>query len=332
MAERGAVMGREFWDSALEALAPEAASPARRSRRLARRDLVTQRAAPTARRRRVADALAASSPRRPHAVQLHDTRCCATPSTSRCRSSAGPICMSDSQRLLEELGAAGRARRLPPRAGCTAPLRTAPARARRLAERAAEHLERAGERALARRDDGAARALLTRAAALLDDDEAAATADRGEPRRQAGARRAEGSSSRRRRRPATGSGHRRARRDGRRLSRRGPRARPAGRPEGDRTRRSHGIRAFAQRFARESRIAARLEHPHVVPSTGPVRSRPALIAMRFVEGTDLAAARCDCGWARSRAGGQPVARSRRPSTPHTPAASSTATSSPRTSW
>ena len=90
---------------------------------------------------------------------------------------------------------------------------------------------------------------------------------------------------------------------------------------------------FRERFLRESRLAARLDHPAVVPVFDAREEEGELIvAMRLVEGGDLK--RADRG-ARSAAaaGGDRPARPRSPkrSTPPTPPASSTATSSPTTS-
>ena len=89
--------------------------------------------------------------------------------------------------------------------------------------------------------------------------------------------------------------------------------------------------SFRERFLRESRVAASLEHPNVVPihDAGEIDGQ-LYIAMRLVEGTDLKAAAAR-GAARAGAGG-PHRSSRSParSTPPTRAGSSTATSSRRT--
>ena len=46
---------------------------------------------------------------------------------------------------------------------------------------------------------------------------------------------------------------------------------------------------FRERFQRESRIAASLDHPHVIPIYGAGEEQGLLyLAMRYVEGTDLA--------------------------------------------
>ena len=89
--------------------------------------------------------------------------------------------------------------------------------------------------------------------------------------------------------------------------------------------------SFRERFLRESRLAASLEHPNVVPihDAGEIDGQ-LYIAMRLVDGTDLKkrarrgpVGTGSCGQDRS---------SRLPlrSTRHTRAGSSTATSSPRT--
>ena len=90
--------------------------------------------------------------------------------------------------------------------------------------------------------------------------------------------------------------------------------------------------AFRERFLREAQMAAAVDHPNVIPihDMG-VHEGSLYIVMRYVAGGDLKALlaggqhrpparRCGC----SR-------RSPRRSTPRTPAASSTATSSPPTS-
>ena len=60
---------------------------------------------------------------------------------------------------------------------------------------------------------------------------------------------------------------------------------------------------FRERFLRESRLAAGLEHPNVVPVTAPARATALLyIAMRYVDGRDLAATLQIARPARSRAG------------------------------
>ena len=89
---------------------------------------------------------------------------------------------------------------------------------------------------------------------------------------------------------------------------------------------------FRARFEHESRLAAALDHPNIVPLFEAGEADGLLfISMRYVEGTDLRAL------LSLRGGSSPSARWRSParwparSTPRTPAASSTATSSRRTS-
>ena len=156
-----------------------------------------------------------------------------------------------------------------------------------LAARAAEHLERAGDRALARRDDGAARALLTRAAALLDD---------GTPARdriQASIAATELATSKAELVPGdVVSGY-----QVRGVAGRGGMG-VVYRAEDLALGREVALKViapalardprFRQRFARESRIAAGLEHPNVVPVYRAGEENGQLyIAMRFVQGTDL---------------------------------------------
>ena len=89
--------------------------------------------------------------------------------------------------------------------------------------------------------------------------------------------------------------------------------------------------SFRERFLRESRLAASLEHPNVVPihDAGEIDGQ-LYIAMRYVEGSDLKQLLAR-GAARAGAGRRDrSSRSRARSTPPTRAGSSTATSSPRT--
>ena len=90
---------------------------------------------------------------------------------------------------------------------------------------------------------------------------------------------------------------------------------------------------FRERFLRESRIAASLDHPHVIPIYQAGEEDGVLfLAMRYVEGS-----RPRQGSSRGAGRSSPSARSTssrrspRRSTPPTRRASSTATSSPRTS-
>jgi serine/threonine-protein kinase len=156
-----------------------------------------------------------------------------------------------------------------------------------VAERAAEHLERAGERALARRDGDAARAFLTRAAELLDDGSAMrrrietslvatdAAAARAElvPGDVIGGYRVRAVAGR------GGMGVVYRAEDlalGRQV------ALKVIAPD------LAGDTRFRGRFVRESRIAAGLEHVNVVPVYGAGEESGRLfIAMRFIEGTDL---------------------------------------------
>ena len=171
VAERGAVMGREFWDSGVAALAPESPSPAAAIALLTGRDFIVEGradgapevASPTL--SRVFSTLA-----RPYSFThalLRDSVYQATPKLRRADLHERLASLLEESKATDELVAfhLERASRL------RADLR--PQESERLAARAAEHLERAGGRALARRDGEAARALLTRAAALLDDGSSA---------------------------------------------------------------------------------------------------------------------------------------------------------------
>ena len=171
VAERGAVMGREFWDSGVEALAWDMSSPAPALALLAQRDFVVEGRADGA-PRLVSPTLSHvfSSVARPYSFThalLRDSVYEATPKLRRAdlHERLGSVleqsCASD-EVIAFHLERAARLR---------SELR--PQESEELAARAAGHLERAGERALARRDGNAARALLTRAAALLDDGTAA---------------------------------------------------------------------------------------------------------------------------------------------------------------
>ena len=90
---------------------------------------------------------------------------------------------------------------------------------------------------------------------------------------------------------------------------------------------------FRERFLSESRLAASLEHPHIVPIYSAGEDDGNLfIAMRYVEGRDLDALLADVGKLEP---GRSVALLRqlpRRSTRHTNEVWSTATSSRRTSW
>ena len=90
---------------------------------------------------------------------------------------------------------------------------------------------------------------------------------------------------------------------------------------------------FRQRFEREARVAATLEHPHVVPVYEAGEQDGSLfIAMRFIDGRDLATEVRDHGRARARSPRPGSScRWRARSTRRTAPASCTATSSPPTS-
>ena len=90
--------------------------------------------------------------------------------------------------------------------------------------------------------------------------------------------------------------------------------------------------AFRARFLRESRMAAAIDHPNIIPiyDAGDVDGTY-FLAMRYVEGTDLETL-IRAGPARpARRDRRSSSRSRAPSTPPTRPGSSTATSSRPTS-
>ena len=89
---------------------------------------------------------------------------------------------------------------------------------------------------------------------------------------------------------------------------------------------------FRGRFNRESRLAASIEHVNVIPVYEAGEDDGLLfIAMRLVEGIDLAQVLERDGRARARAAGAARRAARRPRwTPHTRAGSCIATSSPPT--
>ena len=92
--------------------------------------------------------------------------------------------------------------------------------------------------------------------------------------------------------------------------------------------------AFRERFLRESELAAAIDHPNVLPVYDAGETDGALwIAMRYVDGIDLAALLARDGrWSLSRRWGS-VGRSRGRWTPPTPGGWSTATSSrPTSCW
>ncbi|WP_246551654.1 protein kinase domain-containing protein [Miltoncostaea oceani] len=286
VAERAAVMGREFWDDGLRVLSPEAPAPAVAIAGLVRRELVAEGradAAPEVQSPTLSRAFAAES--RPYSFTSSLIRDAVYQGMPKLRRA------DLHERLAGVLGDASAADEmvafhLERAARLRAELR--PEDARSLAGRAAERLERAGERALAREDPVAARALLTRAATLLaDDDQArsrieASIAEVGPtpgmellPGDVLGGYRVLGQAGRggmgvvyRAEDPALG----------RQVALKVIAPALSADPR------------FRERFARESRIAARLEHPCVVPVYRAGEEHGQLyIAMRFVDGTDLAA-------------------------------------------
>ena len=89
---------------------------------------------------------------------------------------------------------------------------------------------------------------------------------------------------------------------------------------------------FRERFQRESRMAAAIDHPNVVPVHGAGEQDGQLyLVMRYVRGTDLHALIKREGPLAPERAAAIVGAGRRPrSTPRTPPGSSTATSSPPT--
>ena len=285
VAERGAVMGREFWDSVVASLEPKAPSPATAIALLTARDFVVGGRADGA-----PDVTSPTLSRvfstigRPYSFThalLRDSVYQATPKLRRAELHERLATLLEQQRAADELTAfhLERAARL------RAELR--PEESRQLATRAAGHLERAGERALARHDGAAARALLTRAATLLDDGSSARERIEASlaaaPPAQGVAELVPGDIvGGYRVRAVAGRGGMGVvyRADdlalGRQVALKVIAPQLAGDPR------------FRERFARETRIAAGLEHPHVVPVYGAGEEAGQLfIAMRFVDGTDL---------------------------------------------
>ena len=83
---------------------------------------------------------------------------------------------------------------------------------------------------------------------------------------------------------------------------------------------------FRERFLRESRIAASLDHPHVIPIYQAGDEDGLLfLAMRYVEGSDLAKVVARMEHSSRNARSTSSCRSRRPSTRLTRRASSTVT-------
>ena len=94
-----------------------------------------------------------------------------------------------------------------------------------------------------------------------------------------------------------------------------------------------GDPGFRERFERESRVAAAIDHPNVIPVYAAGEEGGHLyLVMRYVKGTDLQGllAQRAARLPRGARGGDRAARSARRSTPRTPSGSCTATSSPPT--
>ena len=284
VAERGAVMGREFWVSGVAALAPEAPAPTAAIALLTGRQFVVEgRAdgAPEVVSPTLSRVFSASQPYTFTHALLRDQVYESTPKLRRAdlHERLGE--------LLEQSGAAEElvAFHLERAARLRSELR--PQDSESVAGRAADHLERAGERALARGDGDAARAFLTRAAALLDDGSAERkrieTSLAGSGRASAGSELVPGDViGGYRVRAVAGRGGMGVvyRADDLALGRQVALKVIAPDLAGD--------ARFRERFARESRIAAGLEHPNVVPVYGAGDEDGQLfIAMRFVDGTDL---------------------------------------------
>ena len=90
---------------------------------------------------------------------------------------------------------------------------------------------------------------------------------------------------------------------------------------------------FQQRFLRESRLAASLDHPNIIPIYEAGEANGLLyIVMRYVEGSDLKELLDREGRSTWRGPARSCGTSAPPSTPPTPAGWSTATSSRATSW
>ena len=285
VAERAAIMGREFWDTVIAELEPKASSPAAALASLTRREFIAWGRADGARAVSAPTlsrvfAQAAEPYSFTHAL-LRDAVYRAVPKLRRAELHERLADLLEKRTAPDELLAF----HLEQAAKLRAELR--PDAARSLAARAAKRLERAGERALLRQDGDAARALLTRAAVLLDD-----SAERDRIARSL----AEVDRS---------SGHELVPGDifaGYRVlgvaGRGGMGVVYSAEDVGVDRRVALKLIAptlaadprFRERFARESRIAAHLEHPNVVPVYAAGEEQGQLfIAMRYVEGTDLQA-------------------------------------------
>ena len=82
---------------------------------------------------------------------------------------------------------------------------------------------------------------------------------------------------------------------------------------------------FRERFIRESRLAASLDHPNVIPIYEAGSGSDLFIAMRYVEGSDLRTLLHEGGALEPARATRSSARRRPRSTPHTSRGSSTAT-------
>ena len=286
VAERGAVMGREFWDAGVAALAPDApASDAaltllvgRSFVAAGRADGIPDVAAPTLSR-------VFSESARPYTFTsslLRDAVYRATPKLRRADLHERLARLLDGDGAADELVAF----HLEQAAHIRAELR--PQDAKGPAARGADRLERAGQRALARDDPNAARTFLTRAASLLAEgsperrrvDQSLARIDRVGSGRDLVAGDMIGGY---RVRAVAGRGGMGVvyRADDLALGR-------ARRPQGDLAESLADESASGSASCGRARIAAGLEHPNVVPVYGAGEENGQLfIAMRFVDGTDL---------------------------------------------
>jgi serine/threonine-protein kinase len=280
VAERGAVMGPEFWDSGVAALAPDAPAPDAALALLTSRELVVEgRAlgAPSAPSPTLSRVFGGNA--RPYSFAnalLRESVYRTTPMLRRADLHERLANLLEEGAAPDELVAFHLERASLLRSELRRP-------DERLAARAAEHFERAGERAIVRQDNEAARALLTRAAALLHDPDAQ------HPERGTGGRATGGTGlvsgdvvGGFRIRSVAGRGGMGIvyRADDLALGRQV--ALKVIAPGLARDAR------FRDRFSRETRIAASLEHANVVPVYAAGEEGGQLyIAMRFIEGTDL---------------------------------------------
>jgi serine/threonine-protein kinase len=278
VAERGAVMGPEFWDAGLAALAPDAPSPDAALALLTSRELIIEGRAfgvPLAASPTLSRVFAGNA--RPYSFANALLRESVYRTTPMLRRADLHERLAD---LLEHGGAADElvAFHLERAARLRSQLRRPD---ERLAARAAEHLERAGELATVRNDEVAARALLTRAAELLEEPGADA------PDFDAGVGAPGGlivgdvlGGFRIRSVASRGGMGIVYRADDLALGRQV--ALKVIAPGLARDAR------FRERFARETRVAASLEHANVVPVyAAGAEGGQLYIAMRFIEGTDL---------------------------------------------